>query len=356
MRQVIIYATLLVALLVAAWLRWTAEPGADADDVVVLLPGAAEDITAVTWKSKDDEVVFTRKSDAHGDYLWVEHTKWEEKPIAGPELPPDPAAPPQDPAVPSQDPAAPEPVVPVATERVATRTLFKASAKGDELMASLGPLKAIRKLEATAEKLTEIGLDAPTETLVIERKGQAVTLDIGGEAYGTKDRYVRNQGTGEIFLVDDQILKNISFARTRMQDRDLWSLARPAIASIRVASADGRQVEMEQKNADDEAAATWVRRGQETKDEAITTWLDKALKLKGTSTVDLTAADAPKDLQPRFTMTLTPSGKGKPETLEILQDGAEGDWYGRSEHTRATLKLLKAPTRAVNDDLAGLLQ
>ena len=54
-------------------------------------------------------------------------------------------------------------------------------------------------------------------------------------------------------------------------------------------------------------------------------------------------------------MTLTPSGKGKPETLEILQDGADGDWYGRSEHTRATLKLLKAPTRAVNDDLAGLL-
>ena len=340
MRPVIVYATLLVLSLIAAWMRWTAEPSGEGEDKVVLLAGEVEQLESIAWKGKDAEALLTRKTDDHGAYLWVSTTKWEER-----KAPPSP---------PGEEPAL-QPL-PVVTERIERQDVFKASEKGDELLASFSPLHAIRRLEAVdATKLTEIGLDAPEETLVVTRKGKATTLVIGGEAYGTKDRYVRNEETKEVFLIDDQLLKSLEFAKTRLPDRDLWSLERPAIASARI-SDGSRTLEVAQKNPDDEAKATWARAGSEAADEQLATWMDRALKLKGTSYVDPQAEDGPKDLQPRFSLTLVPAGKGLPETLEVLQDGAEGDYYGRSEHTRGLLKLLRAPTRETVEDVPALLQ
>lgn len=348
MRQVIIYATLLVVLLCGAYLKWTAEPAPDSEDGVVLLAGEPDDITSVSWKSEDAEVLLTRKSDDHGDYLWVEHSKWEEQKIEGPTLPVDDAS------AGSGEEA--EELAELPTEKVERRTVFKASDKGDALLAKLAPLQAIRKLDQVdADKLAEIGLDAPTESLVLTRGGDTVTLEIGGEAYGTKDRYVRHVGTGDIYLVDDQLVKDLEYSRTRLPDRSLWSLETPQIASVTIQHGDASRT-LEQRNPDDPKAATWVPAGQEDEDEQVTTWLGKALRLKGTTYVDPAADDGPTDLQERFRMTLSPAAKdAQAETLVVLQDGEDGDWYGRSEHTRGLLKLLKAPTRAVADDVEGIV-
>lgn len=360
MRPVIVYAALLVAMLVAAYLQWTAAPGADAEDQVVLVAGEPEDVVSIAWKGEDAEVLLTRKEDAHGGYLWVEHTKWEEQKLEGPELPlaedpADPAA--EDAADPTAaDATAADVTAALPTERVARRTVFKASGKGDELVGKLAPLLAIRKLDGVAaDKLAEIGLDAPTETLVLTRKGGTTTLQIGGEAYGTKDRYVRDVDSGAVYLLDDQLLKDLEYARTRLPDRSLWSFETPAIATVTIQHGE-RSRTVQQKNPDDPQAATWTAVGAEAEDAQVKTWMDKALKLKGTSTVDPAAEDAPKDLQERFRLTLTPASKdGRPETVVVLQDGAEGDWYAQSEHTRGLLKLLRAPTRAVADDVAALV-
>lgn len=340
MRQVIIYGALLALSLGGAWARWTMEPTGEGEDKVVLLAGEVEQLDSIEWKGEGGQALLTRKTDDHGAYLWVQTVKVEER--KAPVTPP------------GEEP----PLEPLAelTEKVEKKDVFKAGDKGDELLASFSPLHAIRRLDAVdPAKLTEIGLDAPKETLVVTRKGQAVTLSIGGEAYGTKDRYVRNEATGEIFLLDDQLLKNIEFAKTRLPDRDLWSLDRPAITSATVTAGD-KSLQAVQKNPDDEAKATWARADAGAGDEQLATWMDKALKLKGTSTVDPEAADGPKDLQLRLSLTLTPSGKARPETLQILQEGPDGDYYGRSEHTRGTLKLLRAPTRELIEDAAALVQ
>lgn len=347
MRQVIVYATLLVALLLAAWVRWTAEPTPDAAGKVVLLAGDADQLDTIVWKGEDAEATVTRKTDDHGTYLWVEHSKWDERKLEGP---PEVEA--------DEDGSLGEAAVelPLATEKLERRTVFKASEKGDELLADFSPLYALRKLDSVDEdKLVEIGLDAPEETLVVTRKGKETTLLIGGEAYGTKDRYVREEASGAIYLVDDQVLKTLQYAKTRLPDRSLWSLGRADIATAVVLRGDA-QLELTQKNADDDKKATWVRVGSDVEDEQLTTWVDKALKLKGTSYVDMDDEDAPTDLQARFSLKLVPSGKGLPETLEVLQDGDDGDFYGRSEHTRGLLKLLRAPTRAVVDDVDALVE
>jgi len=337
MRQVITYATLLVALLAAAWFRWTAAPDASDGDKVVLLQGQPDQLKQVHWKTEDAEATISRKEDEHGSYLWVEYTKQE---TAKPLTPPG-----ADATLPLPPP-----------EKVAKTTVFKASDKGDELITSLAPMYALRKLEGvTGDKLAEIGLDAPTEELDLTYGDKTTALMIGGESYGTKDRYVQVKDSGDIYLVDDQLLKSLQYARTRLPDRDLWSFKDPEIASILVDNGTGK-AEVTQKNPDDEKARQWVK-ADGTVDEQMTTWLDKALKLRGTTYVDEGAEDAPKDLQFRFSMRLTPSSpKAKAETLEVLQDGTDGDYYGRSEHTRGLLRLLRAPTRGVVEDVAGLVE
>ncbi|NOY25771.1 MAG: DUF4340 domain-containing protein [Oligoflexia bacterium] len=353
MRQVIIYATLLVALLLGAWFRWTAAPVPDADGKVVLLAGDADQIDSIVWKSKDAETTITRKKDDHGSYLWVSTTKWEDR-----KLPPKPpvADAPVEPAPPAEPAAEP------TTERIERKSVFKASDKGDKLLADLSPLYALRKLDQLDDaKLAEIGLDAPKESLVLTRHGKATTLSIGGESYGTKDRYVRDEDTKTVYLVDDQLLKTLQYAKTRLPDRSLWSLKRPDIARAEISTGTGKDamtVQAVQQNPDDPKKAAWVRAdaAEGDVDEQLTTWMGKALKLKGTRYVDPQADDGPKDLQPRFTMKLESAGKALPETLEVLQDGDGGDFYGRSEHTRGLLKLLRSPTRAVVDDVSTLAQ
>ena len=337
MRQVIIYATLLAALLVGAWFRWTAAPDAATGTQVVLVPGQADQLDTVHWKTDDAEATITRKKDDFGPYLWVEYTKTEDK---RPLVPP------------GEDQTLPPP----PPEKVTTTTFFKASDQGEELIGKLAPMLALRKLDGVSDdKLKEIGLDDPKEQLDLTLDGKTITMMVGGESYGTRDRYVQRKDTGEVFLVDDQLLKAIQYARTRLPDRELWSLKEPEIASIALDSGTGT-VTVTQKNPDDPKARQWVK-ADGSADEQMTTWLDKALKLRGTTYVDEKGDDAPKDLQFRFSMKLTPSSdKEKVQTVQVLQDGTDGDYFGKSEYTRGLIKLLRSPTRAVAEDVDGLVQ
>ncbi|MCB9779654.1 MAG: DUF4340 domain-containing protein [Alphaproteobacteria bacterium] len=341
MREVLIYGGLLAALLVGAWFQHNADPPADDEEGVVMIAGDADDLTRIVWKGDAGTVTIDRKTDDHGDYLWVVHEKEEERTI-----PPEVSADGEEPEL---------PLPPPEVETIVTRKVFKASDKGDELVADLSPLRALRRLDdVDDDKRAQIGLTEPTGSLELTRGGKTTTVQIGAEAYGTKDLYVQTEA-GEIFLVDDQVLKTLEYAQTRLPDRDLWSFDKPGIQRATITMGE-RSRTVEQKNPDDPKASTWAD-ADGSSDEQIQTWLDKVLKLRGTTYVDPDDEDAPTDLQLRFSLTLAPSAKDdKAETVEILQDGEDGDWYGRSEHTRGTLKLLKAPTKAVAEDVEGLVQ
>ena len=210
MRPALIYGALLLLSLLAAWVQWTSDPTPDSGDKVVLLAGDLDSLERIEWKAEDGSAVLTRKSDEHGDYLWIESLSVETRRIKPPPVekeegdeaaPGDEAAeaPPADPAV--------DPIV--NEERIERRSAFKGSSKGDEVLAAFSPLMALRKLEASdPAKLAEIGLDAPKGTITIVRRGKETVLSVGGEAYGTKNRYLRNEETGEVFLVEETMVKD----------------------------------------------------------------------------------------------------------------------------------------------------
>lgn len=349
-RSVGIYGALLLGLTGASWVHWTSEPEVELDGQVVLLQGEEDGLEKIVWHAKDkDKAVIERRTDDHGDYLWVSYTKWiEEKPVTpmDPDAAPDPAA----------DPEAPEEEQAPKTYREETQ-VFKAGEAGRDLLESLSPLLAIRKLDSVDDsKLESIGLVDPTDSLEITRKGRTVVLELGGEVYGTRDRYVRETGTGEIFLVDDEVLRPLKYARTRLPDRQLWDVERKDIAQVSLADAAGVSADFVQKNADDETQAYWLPVGaaeDADKDAQLDTWMDKALKMRGTRYADPEAL--PEGLATAFTLSIETEA-GASLMLTVEKDGAEGDYWASTPYTRGRVKLLRTATESLAGDVSTIIE
>ena len=175
MRATLTYAVLLVTALTLSWFEWTAEEEVDLEGRVVVLSGDADAIDAVRWSGEDTEATIMRRNDARGDYLWVEYTRWTDRKVA---------------SVANDTGDAGEPEV----ERIAKNSVFKSAAKGEDLLVKLSPLAAQRSLEVTDEaKLVDLGLESPNSRIEIDRAGSTEVLEIGNEAYGTRDYYARHQ-------------------------------------------------------------------------------------------------------------------------------------------------------------------
>lgn len=333
MRATLTYAVLLVTALTLSWFEWTAEEEVDLEGRVVVLSGDADAIDAVRWSGEDTEATIMRRNDARGDYLWVEYTRWTDRKVA---------------SVANDTGDAGEPEV----ERIAKNSVFKSAAKGEDLLVKLSPLAAQRSLEVTDEaKLVDLGLESPNSRIEIDRAGSTEVLEIGNEAYGTRDYYARHQSSGRIYLLDRELIQPLKYARTRLPDRRLFGMSQPDIKEVTV-SASGQSQRWVQRHADDKLKAHWALTSDpDTMAEQATTWLSKFLGLKGTQYAD--PADLPEGLQERFKVGLT---DGETTTaVTVSQVGEDGDWYGQSEHTRGLIKLVRSGAGGLSDDVASLL-
>lgn len=333
-RAAAVSAIALAIALAGAWVEWTSEEAVDLEGKVVVLQGDAESISAVRWVSEDSEASIARMSDPRGSYFWVDYTRWSKDPL---------------PAARSGDDTGEADAEP---ERKATRSAFKSATKADELMASLSPMVAQRSLDVTDEsKLEEIGLTSPSARIEIDRGGRTQQLAVGGEAYGTRDYYVRHEETGKIYLVDRTILQPLKYARTRLPDRSLFDVERADLTGVSIA-ADGRSLDLVHLNADDPSKAAWA--APDAADVPLaqpTTWVDKFLELKGTRYADPESELV--GLEQRFSVTLQSE---KSSTLIAVQQlGSDGDWYASSEHTRGLVKLVRSTAGSLASDIDGLL-
>ncbi len=328
------FAVLLIVAMAAAWNEWSSEEPLDLEGKVVVLEGNAEDVAVVRWVGEDTEATVTRKNDENGEFFWVDYTRWTEK---------------KKPAEMNSSDTG-EPVEP-EVERTAKRSVFKSAQRAVSVMKNVSPLAAKRSLDVTdSEKLAQLGLDAPTSRIEIERNGKTEVIEVGAEAYGTRDYYARHVASGRIYMLERDLIQPLKYARTRLPDRTLYSFDRSAIVLSEV-SADGQTKSWDQNNADDKQTAHWTPVGQPNEEaEQANDWLDKFLNLKGTKYAD--PDDPPVSLQVRFSVTLRTNDKS--ETVEVLQVGEDGDWYARSAHTRGLIKLVRSAASDLSDGFPGL--
>jgi hypothetical protein len=312
-KSVYIYAGLLVLSLGAAWVKYTAGEEV-VKEGVQLVDAKPDALEKVVYTTPELTVTLEMKSDDFGRHGWV--TVEDRKKKTGDEAPAEPKI-----------------------------TRFKMGSAGDKVVEFFTPLYALRKLDAVDDaQLNAFGLKEPDTTLTFSAAGRTLEFDLGGETYGTKDRYARDKATGTLYVLDDEPLKTLKMASTRLPERSLTAAKVEKLVSVSL-GVGGATGAWTQKNKEDKAAAYWERDGAGGKDESFDNWLEKALKLKSTAYVQ--DGETPAELLPAFDLTLRVEGE-KPETVSILQGGE--DYYAKSESTRGLVKLSRGAAKDVVED------
>ena len=372
-RSILIYGGLLVALLALSYLRWTGHLGTESDkDQVIVLRTEAKQIEKIAFHNEKLDVTLTFKDDELGRYAWVKVDERKVKKVKkeAPKATDSPTSgeAPGDDTLEALEPSEDEDAAELLAEEPAKEeyeeeeveiktTSFKGGEATDKLLTSFAPLEAIRTLEGlTPEKLETLDLVEPESWLEITRKGHVHRLELGGEAYGTKDRYVHDMETGKYYLIDADIFRPLKYAKTRMADRRLFDVEKEDLTRVVLEGSSG-SVEMVHQNREDKKAEYWASKQDLSRTmEIYDNWLDKALRLRSLSYVQ--QADQPADLTSAFKLILHPDG-GDAITLEVLkavdEDGEEA-WFARSDFTRSLVKLHKVLASEAAADVKDVIE
>lgn len=334
-RSVFVYATLLVVALVGAYLSWTHEAEPRLKDGVVVLDASEADLREVRYTAKDFSVSLTRKSDAFGEYAWVETVREEPdvKPMVNPHAP------------------APEaPADPNAKTHTVKRS-FKAGSGADPVFGGLAPFVALRAVQATPEALEEFGLKTPKGKLELTIRDKTHVFEVGEEGYGHRNTYIRDAATAKIYLVDGDAIRPLLRGDERLPERrlfeaDLWDIDRVEVMS------GGRSVAFDQKNKADQVNASWVNAGSDAPNLTAKTWIEKFARMRAIGNPE-SMGDAEEVLTVKVTA-------GKVVTDVVLmrtqKDDGTQDWYARSPFTRGVVELPMALAANLADDFVTLTQ
>ena len=236
---------------------------------------------------------------------------------------------------------------------------FAASNKFDELLAWIAPLKASRALgQVDKKKLADFGFDKVGTFLRVECGGKKVALDVGGRTFGSGDRYVRDQKTGEVYLLDGRKVTDMQSAQFRFMQSDMQDFTLEDIEEVTIKAA-GKERRLLHRNRRKEDA-TWVDAADpDRRNELYGNWFQRLAQIKARAY--LGPKDEPgSDLQIsnqgiKPVMTIDYKVEGKPPAkLEITRvDTKQGPmYYGRSSATHRWVALFESVAKQLEDDVA----
>jgi len=372
MRPSVVYGVTLTALMIGAYLTWTHEDAAAEAAEVIVVDAKTEDIQRIVYTSEKLDLDLEARKDDRGSFLWVKSEERRKKRKSskpddghghGDEAGEDHGDEPGDAGTEGADGegadgegADGEAVKEEVEEIELISKSFKAGDAGDKLLETFSPLEATRLIEVAADKLADFGLDEPTEYLEIQRQGKDTrTFDLGGEAYGTKDRYIRDRASEKVYLVSADALNPLKRGATSLPDRALMGLEESDALQVQVNSA-ADTLTLEHRNRDDEDASHWRVIGDEEPNESAGTWLEKIFRLRSAFYVQ--ADEAPINQELMFAVTVTAEDSST-EVLEVFKgDSPSGDvaWYARSPYTRELVQLHTSPASQAAEDLTTILE
>jgi len=342
MKQVIALSVALAVAMVGSYLTWTDDSEPVATDGTEVYRATEGDLESLTWTSENLNIVVRRKTDGLGDYLWLESREVRKttKPVEAPE--------PEDSPADGEEDDAPPPEPATETVEEVLEVAFAGNEAAEKLWADFQPLVALRELAQASELDAEaFGLDEPTGTVVATVGGKPIELVIGGETYGSKDRYAK---LGErVFLLDDGDLRPLQYAASRLVERSLFPLPEADVEQVVATRADGTELSFVHRNRDDKAAAYWAWAEQpDEQDDQVDAWVGRVLKAKLRA---YTTDDDAGALRPLFSYEVR--GGDKAYAVEILE-GADGKLYARAAFTRSLVELTASLVDGLSDELEEL--
>ena len=315
MKPLIFSTSFLAVSLGAAWMQFTTEPDKVGENEVLVMANQPSYIEQIDWVSDKQEVHVEQRSDDLGNYLWVKYV--ENK------IPEEPS-----------------------------EKYFMAGANGTKLLEALSPLVAIRKLESDVDS-TSLGLQEPSATLRVKSNGTTRLFSIGDEAYGTKDLYVRDDASQEIFLIDDSKLRNLRQARTSLPNRALFPQP-PKEALSASLNWNEQTLQFKHQNAHDAKNAQWIYAEKPEIDATqVETWLSKVLR------ISVSRSAAPNEdlttLESHFTISLQ-WGDGYESTTTYARMTTDDSWWAKNTFTRGYVRVSGKALTALVEDIPSLFE
>jgi len=336
MKQIGILGGLLAVALIGTYATWFDTTEDAPREGVAVLDISEDALASLTWDVEDTRTEVVERTDADGEWLEVTVTRFASDEDEGEDS--------DDEDAPTADDDEPE---------VADVLRFFGNDKAHEVWSAMAPLLAIRDLGAAEDdRLAAFGLDEPAGTLTVQHQGGTFALSLGGEAYGTRDRYAK--GDARIVLLDDKFLRPLQFARTRLMERRLQPYDEADIQRVAVRTPAGEATTLTQHNATDRGKAFWASPAEpDKKDATAGTWVGKLLRLRLREWTP--SEDLPAERTEAFTATLTgQDGEDWTVTVSSATDGGKTSWWGEASWLRATVELTDSLAEEAAADVGAL--
>jgi len=325
------------AMALSVWLRDEETDAPKAQEVEVW-GGRAEGVEAVSYESASRKVKLEPKKDALGPWYVARFEKTEETP---------PGHPPID--------GAPAPANTAAPVTKRTSETFVAVKEADELVQKLAPLMAVRSVgKAEASKLADFGLDKPEGTLKVKIAGKEHVLTIGGQTPGGAERYAKYGTSGEIFAISNELTQGLSYADTRLMERDMHGFELDDVKRIKLSRA-GKTREIVRVPGKQDA---WADAATPDKpDETAGNWLQKVERVRVTEYVEkMPAPPKPEELIVRLEYFDGSKNLGSLELYKAPGGEKGSEYLARSEHLRWYAKVVNSAAEQVDRDVAALFK
>jgi hypothetical protein len=322
---------------VYVWTRDKKTAAAAVADVAVW-GGRADDVQRITYESKGKKVSLEGKKDETGRWF-----------LGAAESTP--------PAAPDGGAAPPSPKA----------TTFVSVDKAQKVAEALAPFRALREIgKVTGDRASEFGLKDPEGTLAVTVSGKEHRLTIGGSTPGGADRYVLEEGSGDVYAVKGEFTRDLQSGEGSLSERETHGFKDPDLDAVRV-QAQGKTREVLRRGP--ESKRIWADPSDPEKaDETASNWIVKVDRLRPSEYVPQSGGpDAAGD--PKLVVRIDYVVKGAHGVfLEVGKlpsqappaSGAaptpKSDYFIRTERTRLWAKVPTPAAEQVEQDLGSVLK
>lgn len=250
MTEVRIYAALVLALMVGAYLSWTQEDAVEKGTKVTLLAGSPDELGTITFYARDSTVTLSRRELGGETFDWFDVDSSRDKRFTGNE-------------------------------------------KVEKLRAGFAPFEALRALgrNLTEEELKLTGLDTVNQRLVIELGGKRRTFEVGKRTAGARDHYVRPEGSEEIYLVAAATLSDLHYPAGKYMQRKLRASEKTSVAKVVVAMGDKTKTALQLNRLSPKDAFWADESAPETPNKDLGKYMDKLERLSAQEYVPESATE-----------------------------------------------------------------
>ena len=305
-----------------------------------LWPGTPDQLQEVKYEEKRGTLVLEPHRDTTGRYF-VGMVK--KSASAEPEKKLDPHGQPMESEPPPATPAEPK------------TSHFIATKDGEDLVAQLAPLRALRVLgKVTEAQKADFGFDKEEGRLTLKIGGQQRTLVFGGTTPGGSDYYAKDATTGNAYVVNGSIVRDLTNADQRLVERRLHAFEETAPKRVKITAGSASRELV--RSADKKDA--WTKPGAPNdKDETATNWMSKVDRLRTTSYEGdtLNPPPAPADLVLKIEYFDERKPIGTTEMWRHPGTDGKTDYVVKTELTRWYATVIRSAAEQVEQDLKSIV-